>query len=218
MTAMRLYLLGAALMLATPLYAQAEEPKADNPPQQVSPPWKGSPLIDYQGHIKLAKEAGAHREKRLIGWQEFQKRAAKPQYYERHYSIILDTRDRSVFAAGHIKGAINLPLPDFDEGSLMKILGVDMGGARTLMMPLYEREILLYNGDALAGKPSTEEADIPLPLQSFIALYGYGYTNIYELNEAPDKESLAAMWEGKVGREIKRSTPNALHARPNALP
>jgi phage shock protein E len=165
-------------------------------PQPVLPVHRGSPLIDFDGHRKLAAEAGAHRQKRLIGWKEFQERANRPLGLYSSRAIILDTRDRSVFAAGHIKGAVNLPLPDFDEGNLTDLLGRDMGGAQTLMMPYYEREILLYDGDSLAGTASTEEAQIPLPLQTFITLYGYGYKNVYELGEAVDRNLPEVEWVG----------------------
>jgi phage shock protein E len=158
-----LFLLPAAL-IASPLAAQVS----------------GSPLIDYTAYIKLTKQVAPYRKKRLISLDDFQARAAKPGV------LLLDARSAQAFAEGHIKGAINLPLPDFNEASLAELIGNNR-----------DREILIYCNNNFTNnvRPvQTKMLPLALNIQSFINLYGYGYRNLYELGEAVDMNSPDVDW------------------------
>ena len=102
--------------------------------------------------------------------------------------LILDARSAEAFAAGHIKGAVNLPLPDFNEASLKEVLGKDQG-----------REVLIYCNNNFTNDVwpiPVKVVRLALNIQTFINLYGYGYKNVYELGEAVDRNLPAVEWVG----------------------
>src|SRR4030095_1525879 len=61
-----------------------------------------NPLIDYAGFQQLTKDVSAYRHDRLLKWEEFKKAGRQPR------TLILDARSADAYAAGHIKGAVNL--------------------------------------------------------------------------------------------------------------
>jgi hypothetical protein len=131
----------------------------------------GNPLIDYAGFQQLTSEVSSYRSTRLIGWTEFE-RAAK-----RKGSLVLDARSADACAAGHIRGAVNLPFTDFTAASLASVIGDK------------DRPILIYcNNNFSNNRPPVETKAIRLALniQTFINLVGYGYSNVRELNEVVD--------------------------------
>ena len=87
----------------------------------------GSPLIDYQGITELTVQVQPYRSTRLIPIADFQQRASQGDV------LILDARSAAAFKAGHLKGAVNLPLPDFTAEALAEIVGTNPN-----------REILIY--------------------------------------------------------------------------
>jgi phage shock protein E len=153
-----------ALTLATPLSAQQP----------------GSPLIDYSGFKDLTAEVQPHRLGRLISMADFQARA------ERSDVLVLDARSAAAFRQGHIKGAVNLPLPDFTAEALAEVIGANP-----------DREILIYcNNNFINNRRPVVTKALPLALniQTFINLYGYGYKNVYELGEAVDMDDPSVGW------------------------
>jgi phage shock protein E len=142
----------------------------------------GSPLIDYDGFSQLTAEVQPYREQRLIELADFKKRSVKPNV------LILDARSAEAFAAGHIKGAVNLPLPDFNDASLKAIIGKNEG-----------REILIYCNNNFTNNLwpiPTKRIMLALNIQTFINLYGYGYKNVYELGDAVDRNLPEVEWVG----------------------
>ena len=140
----------------------------------------GSPLIDYAAFDQLTSEVAPYRTGRLITLADFKARAQKPDV------LILDARGETAFKEGHIKGAINLPLPDFNEASLAKLIGDNPN-----------REILIYcNNNFSNNVPPipTKARPLALNIPTFINLYGYGYRNIYELGEAVDMNAPEVEW------------------------
>ncbi|MGV6802390.1 MAG: rhodanese-like domain-containing protein [bacterium] len=124
--------------------------------------------IDYDGFLGLANEVDAYRQERLIDLESFLQMAQEED------TILLDTRSESAFAQGHLKGAINLPFSDFTEDKLQSLIGDT------------SRTILIYCNnnfsDNIAPVP-LKRVDLALNVPTFINLYGYGYKNIYELDE-----------------------------------
>lgn len=161
---MRPSLFIAALVLATPVFAQSS----------------GSPLIDYAGFKDLTGEVQPHRSARLISHAEFNDRAAKKDV------LVLDARSAAAFRQGHIRGAVNLPLPDFTAEALAELIGANP-----------DREILIYcNNNFINNRRPVVTKALPLALniQTFINLYGYGYKNVYELGEAVDMDDPSVGW------------------------
>ena len=92
-----------ALVLAAP--AHAAEP--------------ANPQIDYDGFTELALSPDDVREAHRLPLEDFLARAKEEG------AILLDARSERAFAAGHIEGAVNLPLPDFTAERLAEVLGAD---------------------------------------------------------------------------------------------
>ena len=176
------------------LAASTSAPKAAADPQPASPPklptsplesGAVNPAIDMQGYLNVAKSAATHRQSRRISEEEFIKMS------EEDGTIILDARSKELYEILHIKGAINLSFPDIAIESLAKTL------------PDKKARILIYcnnNFTTVASasgaaskqvKPDVARvAKLAFPskmptaslnISTYIALYNYGYKNVYEL-------------------------------------
>jgi hypothetical protein len=141
---------------------------------------RGSPLINYDGYAEMVSEVAPVRRERLITLADFNTRAARPGV------LVLDARSAQAFAEGHIKGAVNLPLPDFTADALAEVIGANPG-----------REILIYCNNNFTNNRRpvvTKRFELALNIQTFINLYGYGYRNVYELGEAVDMDAPEVRW------------------------
>jgi hypothetical protein len=144
----------------------------------------GSPLIDYAGFKDLTGEVQPYRSQRLISLAEFNTRASRGDV------LVLDARSARAFKQGHIKGAVNLPLPDFTAEALAEVIGKNP-----------DREILIYcNNNFINDREPLKTKALPLALniQTFINLYGYGYKNVWELGEAVDMDAPEVSWVSSV--------------------
>lgn len=124
--------------------------------------------IDYPGFSTLVEEVEPYRESRLIDLETFL------SYAEDENTIILDSRSAYAFEEGHIEGAINLPFSDFTQGKLDKLLGDK------------SKRILIYCNNNFSDNISPvmkKSIELALNIPTFINLYGYGYQNIYELED-----------------------------------
>lgn len=138
-----------------------------------------NPQIDYSGYRSLVEEVQPYRRARLIDWKAFAAAAAEPDV------LILDARSAEQFAAGHIKGAVNVPLPEFSDERLAEVIG------RT------DRPILIYcNNNFRDDRPPVmlKSGRLALNLSTFTHLYGYGYRNIRELNDVLDMDDPKVRW------------------------
>lgn len=162
MTPCRLLLLSACVVVlaATPCVASAEAP--DNP------------AINMNAYLTVATQAAAHREARRLSEADFRRMANEPG------TVVLDARSREKFELLHVKGALNLSFPDITLASLAEVL------------PDKNARILIYcnNNFADAERPfPAKRADASLNLSTYIALYSYGYRNVYELGPLLDLAS-----------------------------
>lgn len=158
----------AAAVAALALAAQAEAQAPGTAAQ-----------IDYAGFQALAGEVSPIRDQRLVGLGEFQRMAREPN------TIILDARSAGAYTEGHIEGALNLPLTDFTAQSLQAVLRDP--GVRIL--------IYCNNNFSNNARPVVlKRVELALNIQTFINLYGYGYRNVYELNDVVDFNDPAVRW------------------------
>ncbi|MBO0719339.1 MAG: PDZ domain-containing protein [Blastocatellia bacterium] len=130
-----------------------------------------NPAIDMNGYLRISAEAAKYREARRISEAEFIRMSSEPG------TIILDARSRRLFQFLHIKGAINLSFPDIAVTSLEQTI------------PDKSTRILIYCNNNFLGAQVAFPTKIPtasLNLSTFIALYNYGYRNIYELGPLLD--------------------------------
>ncbi|MEZ5997187.1 MAG: rhodanese-like domain-containing protein [Hyphomonas sp.] len=122
--------------------------------------------IDYDGFLQVSEDVQAYREGRLVPLVEFNEMKEDPD------TIILDSRSAFAFAQGHIDGAINVNFSDFTDDKLAAVI------------PSKTTRILIYcnnNFEDNVAPIMLKRIELALNVPTFINLYGYGYTNIYEL-------------------------------------
>jgi len=140
-----------------------------------------NPAIDMPGYLAVAKEAAVYRESRRVSEEEFIRMSGEPD------TIILDARSRAKFDELHIRGAINLSFPDITVDSLPQTI------------PSRNTRVLIYCNNNFTGARSAFPSKIArasLNLSTFIALYSYGYRNIYELGPLIDVKNTKLEFDG----------------------
>jgi rhodanese-related sulfurtransferase len=148
-------------------------------PASSAPPPLLNPQIDYAGYRALIEEVQPYRRARLIDWDTFIAAADDPGV------LILDARSAAQFAAGHIRGAVNVPLPEFSVERLAEVIGNA------------DRPILIYcNNNFRNDRPPVilKTGRLALNLSTFTHLYGYGYRNVRELNDVMDFNDARVRW------------------------
>jgi hypothetical protein len=161
-------LVGLCLCSAVPLARGA--PPADNP------------AIDMPAYLRIADEAAVQREAHRLSEAEFIRLSRKPG------TTILDARSAQKYNELHIKGAINLSFPDIANESL----------ARTL--PDRNALILIYCNNNFQNAPGPFPSKLPsaaLNIATYIALYDYGYRNVYELGPLIDVNATQLEFEAR---------------------
>jgi hypothetical protein len=130
-----------------------------------------NPAIDMQGFLRVSARAAQHRESRRVSEQQFIRMSREPG------TIVLDARSRDKFDELHVKGAINLSFPDIALESLRKTI------------PDRKTRILIYCNNNFLNAERPFPSKLPsasLNLSTYIALYNYGYRDIYELADTLD--------------------------------
>jgi hypothetical protein len=122
-------------------------------------------------YLRVAGEAAAQRAARRVSEAEFMRLSREPG------TIILDARSRQKYDELHIRGAINLSFADIASASLESTL------------PDRNARILIYCNNNFENAPGPFPSKLPsaaLNLSTYIALYDYGYRNVYELGPLID--------------------------------
>jgi len=157
-----------ALVMATAIGTS----RADDAPIVVTPILPPTnPSIDMNGFLKISQEAAALRLKHRVSEDDFIRMSHIPG------TVILDARSHDKYDLLHVKGALNLSFPDIAVTSL----------ARTI--PDKSTRILIYCNNNFLNAPNafpSKLATASLNLSTFIALYNYGYRNVYELGPTLD--------------------------------
>lgn len=153
--------------LASPVFA------ASTPAQEDRLYVLTNPAIDMPGYLSIAHEAARHRAERIVTEREFFAMSGEPG------TIVLDARSRDRYDLLHVAGAVNLPFPDIAIDSLAERL------------PDRNTRILIYCNNNFSDAPvafASKTLRASLNLSTFIALYTYGYRNVYELGPLIDIE------------------------------
>lgn len=140
-----------------------------------------NPRIDMDAYLLAAKAAAADRVKHRVTEDEFLKMAAEPG------TIVLDARSRALFDRLHIKGAVDLSFPDIGYASLAETI------------PDKNTRILIYCNNNFLNDVKAfplKSANASLNLSTYIALYSYGYRNVYELGPLLDVNNSKLSFEG----------------------
>ena len=125
-----------------------------------------NPAIDMDAYLRISVEAARHRENRRLTEDEFIRLSREPGV------VVLDARSREKYDELHVKGAVSLSFPDIAIESLARLL------------PDRNARILIYCNNNFTGNESafaSKVAPASLNLSTYIALYTYGYRNIWEL-------------------------------------
>jgi len=152
---------------------------------RAATPAKGStvknPSIDMEGYLRVASVAAIHRESHRVAEEEFIRLSNEPG------TIILDARSESKYDELHIEGAINLSFPDIAIETLKQTI------------PDHNTRILIYcnnNFRDAEGPFPSKIARASLNLSTFIALYSYGYRNVWELAPLIDIKTSKLSFDG----------------------
>jgi hypothetical protein len=145
-----------------------------------------NPSIDMEGFLRVSARAAKHRESRRVSEEEFARMNREPG------TIVLDARSREKYDELHVKGAINLSFPDIAIESLRKTL------------PDKKARILIYCNNNFRNAEGPFPAKLPsasLNISTYIALYNYGYRNVYELGDTLDLSASRLEFEPGLPRK-----------------
>lgn len=174
----------------------------------VSPGWTKGPdypkaRVSFQDFKGLVTEVEAHRARRLVNLDTFLKMSKEPG------TIILDSRSTFRYDRIHLRGARHLSFTDFTQSNLKSVI------------PSFETRILIYCNNNFEGNQTDFASKIALPappsnpvatqmasqakpvmmalnIPTYINLYGYGYRNVYELDELVDVKDPRIRFEGSI--------------------
>lgn len=162
----------AAVLPASLLHA-ADDPKLANP------------AIDMPGYLEAATAAAEHRAARRLSEVEFLQMCREPG------TLILDARSREKYNELHVRGAVHLSFPDITVDSLRQLI------------PDPDTRILIYcnnNFQNAEGPFPTKLPTASLNLSTYIALWTYGYRNVYELGPLLDMHTTKLEFESTTSR------------------
>jgi rhodanese-related sulfurtransferase len=185
------------VLLLLPAFAFAQP--APTQPKATAMTYEKS-LVDFDAFKQLVSEVEVHRAKRLINLETFLKMSKAPK------TVIFDSRSDFRFGRKHLKGAIHLDFTDFTQANLQKLI------------PDPNTTILIYCNNNFSGdqvdfatkafvRPTPPESQIlgnqkplmlALNIPTYINLYGYGYRNVYELDELVSVNDKRIQFEGSV--------------------
>lgn len=161
--------------------------------------------VSYSDFKNLVAGVESQRASRLVNLDTFLAMSKEPE------TIVLDSRSDFRFDRVHLKGAKHLSFTDFTQSTLAKVI------------PSPQTKILIYcnnnfNGDQVdfaskMGPPPTafdarnnwlarqfanQEKPVMMALNvpTYINLYGYGYHNVYELDELVNVSDPRIAFEG----------------------
>lgn len=160
----------------------------------VSPTKFPKSKVSFEDFMKVAKEVQSYRASRLLFFDKFMEMA------KRNDVVILDARSKEMYEARHIKGAVNLNFSDFTEKNLAQIIG-----RKDRIVLIYcnnnfeDDQIYFPTKSILPNDFNSKEITLALNIPTFINLYGYGYTNVYELADLISVYTPGLELAGKVG-------------------
>ena len=160
--------------------------------------------VSFDDFKRLVVEVESHRANRLINLDTFLRMSQEPGV------IILDSRSAFRFERIHLKGARHLAFTDFTQDNLAKVI------------PSFDTKILIYCNNNFDGNQTDFASKVALPrpsvgsavgrqlasqekplmmalnIPTYINLYGYGYRNVYELNQLVKVTDPRIKFEGTI--------------------
>ncbi|WP_158279710.1 rhodanese-like domain-containing protein [Coraliomargarita sinensis] len=160
--------------------------------------------VSFDDYKSLVAAVESHRESRLIDLNTFLEMSKDPDV------IILDSRSAFRYGRLHLKGARHLAFADYTQENLARVIpssdtkiliycnnnfeGNQTDLATKVFVPASPAEGGLGREFAVQKKPLMMALNIP----TYINLYGYGYRNVYELNELVNVNDPRISFEGST--------------------
>ena len=161
--------------------------------------------VSFEDFKTLVSEVESHRASHLIDLNTFLKMSQEPGV------VVLDSRSTFRFDRIHVKGAKHLSFTDFTQSNLSTVI------------PSFDTKILIYCNNNFDGNQTdfaSKVANIGPPrlrnpvasqmavqakpimmalnIPTYVNLYGYGYHNVYELNELVNVKDPRISFEGSI--------------------
>lgn len=160
--------------------------------------------VSFEDYKALVAAVEPHRARRLVDLDQFLKMSKEPGV------IIFDSRSTFRFDRIHLKGAKHLSFTDFTQDNLAKTI------------PSFDTKILIYCNNNFDGNQTDFASKVANPapkansaiatqlasqdkprmmalnVPTYINLYGYGYHNVYELNELVKVDDPRITFEGTI--------------------
>ncbi len=173
-------------------------------------------LASFSDFKDLVSSVETYRQERLISLDTFLQMSKEDNV------IILDTRSEFRFKRKHLKNAIHLNFSDFTQDNLKKLIpdpdtkiliycNNNFKGDQIDFASKMSGPIGATVDDSLSGgsvpKIETQILSnrkpimLALNIPTFINLYGYGYRNIYELDELVNINDSRIVFEGSVVKD-----------------
>lgn len=167
--------------------------------------------VSFEDFKALTGEVEAHRASRLVDLNTFLKMSKEPG------TIVLDSRSAFRYERIHLKGAKHLAFTDFTQSNLGK--AIPSPDTRILIYcnnnfegnqtDFATKIAILPSGRVLGVSPGTQiraqekPRMMALNIPTYINLYGYGYRNVYELDELVNVSDPRISFEGSIVGEKK---------------
>ncbi|MEN3940016.1 rhodanese-like domain-containing protein [Prosthecobacter sp. SYSU 5D2] len=148
-------------------------------------------MISFSGFQENVLAVEGQRESHRLTEDQFLQMMQRPGV------VMLDARSAAKFALRHIRGAVNLSLPDFNEADLAKVI------------PRKDTTVLIYCNNNFENSPVSfisKSFSTALNLHTLVSLQGYGYTHVYELGPLLDVNTTRLPFEGSEV-QAKMKTP-----------
>jgi len=158
--------------------------------------------VDFDAFKQLVAEVEPHRRERLVDLDTFLKMSREQGV------VVLDTRSTYRYDRIHLQGARHLGFSDFTQGRLSEVI------------PSLDSKVLIYCNNNFDGNQVDFPTKVALPVRTvtpgvqmrvqekplmlalnvptYITLYGYGYRNVYELDELVQVTDPRIAFEGSI--------------------
>lgn len=178
-------------------------------------------LVNYDDFKNLVMEVEQNRRERLVSFDDFLKMSKEKNV------VILDTRSDFRYDRKHLRGALHLSFTDFTQDNLRKLIpdlntkiliycNNNFKGDQIDFTSKVTRGIRVED-DATTTIGTIDISNIEnqilsnrkpimlaLNIPTYINLYGYGYRNVYELNELVNINDERVVFEGtEVNKKIQ---------------
>jgi hypothetical protein len=147
--------------------------------------------VDYEAYEKLVSEVKEHRKSHLVSLTDFVKMSKDPKV------IIIDTRSDVMYKSKHLKGAVHLNFSDFTQANLARIIKSKDTKVLIYCNNNFDKDEANFPTKAYVPSTKDEKAlTLALNIPTYINLYGYGYKNVYELDELVSPGDRRIKFEG----------------------